>query len=70
MTAEGATGDPLLHAIDKRTGEHLGSVEMPAPGQYGMMTYMHEGRQFIIVQIGQNGVFPEALAAFALPEER
>ena len=26
---------------DKRTGEILGSVPLPAPGQYGMMTYMH-----------------------------
>ena len=23
-----------------------------APGQYGMMTYMHEGKQYIVVQIG------------------
>jgi len=64
-----ANGPPVLNAHDKTTGEKLGSIELPAPGQYGMMTYMHEGRQMIVVQIGQNGVFPESLAAFALPED-
>ena len=57
-----------LHARDKRTGEILGSVPMPAPGQYGMMTYMHEGRQYIVVQIGSFRTgFPGSLVAYALP---
>ena len=57
-----------LHARDKRTGEILGSVELPAPGQYGMMTYMHEGKQYIVVQIGSVQTdFPGALVAYALP---
>ena len=58
----------LLHGRDKHTGEILGSVELPAPGQYGMMTYLHEGRQYIVVQVGsiQTG-FPGSLAAYALP---
>ena len=45
-------GMPLLHARDKRTGEILASVELPIPGQYGMMTYVHEGKQYIVVQGG------------------
>ncbi len=69
FSTEGANGPPVLNAHDKTTGEKLGSIELPAPGQYGMMTYMHQGRQVIVVQIGQNGVFPESLAAFALPED-
>ena len=57
-----------LHARDKRTGEILGSVELPAPGQYGMMAYMHEGKQYVVVQIGSIRTdFPGALVAFALP---
>ena len=57
-----------LHARDKRTGEILGSVPLPAPGQYGMMTYMHEGKQYIVVQIGSFRTnFPGALVAYALP---
>ena len=57
-----------LHARDKRTGEILGSVPLPAPGQYGMMTYMHEGKQYMVVQIGSFRTgFPGALVAYALP---
>ena len=58
----------LLHGRDKHTGEILGSVELPGPGQYGMMTYLHEGKQYIVVQIGsiQTG-FPGSLVAYALP---
>ncbi len=62
-------GMPLLHARDKRTGRILASVELPMPGQYGMMTFMHEGQQYIVVQAGsarrnQTG----SLVALALPE--
>ncbi len=57
-----------LNARDKYTGEIVGSVPLPAPGQYGMMTYMHQGRQFIVVQIGSSRTdFPGALVAFTLP---
>ncbi len=57
-----------LNARDKFTGEVLGSVPLPAPGQYGMMTYMHEGRQYIVVQVGSSRTdFPGALVAYRLP---
>ena len=57
-----------LHGRDKLTGEILGSVELPAPGQYGMMTYMHQGKQYIVVQIGSVQTdFPAALVALTLP---
>ena len=58
----------MLHARDKQTGEILASVELPAPGQYGMMTYMHQGKQYIVVQIGSvHTDFPGSLVALALP---
>ena len=57
-----------LHGRDKLTGEILGSVELPAPGQYGMMTFMHEGKQYIVVQIGSIQTdFPASLVALTLP---
>ena len=57
-----------LHGRDKLTGEILGSVELPAPGQYGMMTFMHEGKQYIVVQIGSVQTdFPASLVALTLP---
>ncbi len=57
-----------LHARDKMTGEILGTIDLPAPGQYGMMTYMHEGKQYIVVQIGSVQTdYPGALVAYTLP---
>ena len=57
-----------LHGRDKLTGEILGSVELPAPGQYGMMTYLHQGKQYIVVQIGSFQTnFPGSLVALTLP---
>jgi len=61
-------GNPVLNARDKRTGELLARVEIPAPGQYGMMTYMHDGVQYIVVQSGsvKRGQ-PGRLVALRLP---
>ena len=57
-----------LHARDKMTGEILASVDIPAPGQYGMMTYMHQGKQYIVVQIGSSRTDdPGSLVALTLP---
>jgi len=60
---QAADNTPQLYAIDKRTGERLGAVEIPSLTRYGMSSWTHEGRQFIIVQL-QDG-----LAAMALPVE-
>jgi len=56
----------MLRAYDKRTGEEVGAVYMPA-GQTGSpMTYMLNGRQYIVVAISGPG-FPGELIAFRLP---
>ncbi len=61
-------GMPLLHARDKRTGQILASVELPIPGQYGMMTFVHEGKQYIVVQAGSaRRNQPGSLVALTLP---
>ena len=65
VTAEGGGGEPRLHAVDKLTGERLATIDLPAAGQYGMMTYMHQGGQYIVVQTG--GRTPGALVALRLP---
>ncbi len=49
-TGEGSDGTSYLFAVDKATGERLGKVELPALPRYGMMTYMHEGRQHVVIQ--------------------
>jgi quinoprotein glucose dehydrogenase len=56
----------MLRAYDKATGKELGAVYMPA-GQTGTpMTYMVNGRQYILVAIGGAG-FPGEFIAFKLP---
>jgi quinoprotein glucose dehydrogenase len=63
-----ADGKPVLHARDKKTGQIVASVELPIPGQYGMMTFMHEGKQYIVVQAGSARLGqPGSLVALALP---
>jgi hypothetical protein len=62
-TTEGSGGAPVLNAWNKLTGEYVGQVEMPGSGQYGMMTYSHDGQQTIVVQVGQ----PARLVALRLP---
>ena len=67
-TEMNANGRPVLHARDKRTGQVLASVEIPIPGQYGMMSYMHQDKQYILMQAGswRQGE-PSSLVALALP---
>jgi quinoprotein glucose dehydrogenase len=65
MTAPGGT-DAVLYAVDKKTGKRLGTVKLPAPGQYGMMGYLHEGKQYVVVQI-MGPRYPGSLVALRLP---
>jgi quinoprotein glucose dehydrogenase len=61
-------GIPLLHARDKKSGKIVSSVEIPVPGQYGMMTYLHNGKQYIVVQAGSaKRNQPGSLVALSLP---
>ena len=57
----------MLRAYDKESGKEVGEVLMPA-GQTGSpMTYMLDGRQYIVIAVGGPG-FPGEYLAFALPE--
>jgi quinoprotein glucose dehydrogenase len=56
-----ADGSWNLFAIDKETGERLGAVPIPGSTRYGMSSWVHEGKQYVIIQL-QDG-----LAAVALP---
>jgi quinoprotein glucose dehydrogenase len=60
-------GGPNLRALDKATGETLFEMELPANETGLPMTYMADGRQFVVVAIGARG-FPAELVALALPE--
>jgi quinoprotein glucose dehydrogenase len=57
----------MLRAYDKTTGRDVGAVSMPA-GQTGTpMTYLLNGKQYIVVAVGGLN-FPAELLAFNLPE--
>jgi glucose dehydrogenase len=53
LFATGQTADdkPHLFAIDKKTGKRVAAVPTPARGEYGIMTYMHAGKQYIVLPI-------------------
>ena len=61
-TAHGSDGTPYVYAVDKKTGEQLGRVEAPASSSYGMMSYVHDERQYVMLQTGSK------LTAMALAE--
>ncbi|MGD1072367.1 MAG: PQQ-binding-like beta-propeller repeat protein [Bryobacteraceae bacterium] len=57
----------MLRAYDKATGKELGAVWMPGPQSGGPMTYMWQGKQYIVVAISGGNYSGEYLA-FALPD--
>jgi quinoprotein glucose dehydrogenase len=57
----------MLRAYDKATGKEVGAVYMPTQQSGTPMTYMLNGKQYIVVAIGGNGYTAE-LRAFRLPD--
>jgi len=58
----------MLRAYDKESGENVGEVWMPAAQWGSPMTYMVDGRQYIIVAVS-GGAYPGEFRAYALPED-
>jgi quinoprotein glucose dehydrogenase len=58
----------MLRAYDKATGADAGAVYMPAPQTGSPMTYMLNGRQYIVVAVSGAGYSGELLA-FRLPDK-
>jgi len=62
--APGIVGIKYLRSpIDPATGEQVGLVEIEDRAFYGNMTYVHEGRQYVVLQTGPK------LTVLALPED-
>jgi len=57
----------MLRAYDKATGKELGAVFMPSQQSGSPMTYMLNGKQYIVVAIGGPNV-PGELVAYRLPD--
>ena len=57
----------MMRAYDKATGKEVGAVWMPAPVSGSPMTYMWQGKQYIVIAVSGGNYSGEYLA-FALPE--
>jgi len=58
----------MLRAYDKSTGRQVGAVFLPAPQSGSPMTYMAQGRQYIIVAVS-GGPYSGEYIAFRLPND-
>jgi quinoprotein glucose dehydrogenase len=56
----------MLRAYNKATGQEVGALWMPAPQSGSPMTYMWQGKQYIVVAVG-GGNYSGEYIAFALP---
>jgi quinoprotein glucose dehydrogenase len=66
FAGEGWGGAPVIRALDKATGATIAEVRLPGATGAKPMTYMLDGRQYLVVSIGQPG--PAELVALALPD--
>jgi quinoprotein glucose dehydrogenase len=57
----------MLRAYDKFTGEDRGAVYMPAPQSGSPMTYMADGRQYVVVSVS-GGNYSAEIIAYRLPK--
>jgi quinoprotein glucose dehydrogenase len=67
-TPSGTRG-AMFRAYDKATGKEVGALEMPAPQTGSPMTYLLNGRQYVVVSISGAGYTGE-LRAYRLPQSR
>ena len=56
----------MLRAYDKQTGKEVGAVWMPAPQSGSPMTYMANGKQYIVVAVS-GGAYSGEYIAYSLP---
>jgi quinoprotein glucose dehydrogenase len=66
-TPSGARG-AMLRAYDKATGKEVGAVYIPAPQSGSPMTYMLNGKQYLVLAVSGAGYSGELLA-FRLPDK-
>jgi quinoprotein glucose dehydrogenase len=62
----GARG-AMLRAYDKGSGKEVGAVLMPAPQSGSPMTYMVNGKQYIVIAVS-GGAYSGEYRAYRLPD--
>jgi quinoprotein glucose dehydrogenase len=66
-TSGGHPRGAMLRAYNKATGEQVGAIWMPGPQSGGPMTYMWQGKQYIVVAVS-GGNYSGEYIAYALPD--
>jgi quinoprotein glucose dehydrogenase len=66
FTAAPGAGGKKFRAINKKTGETIYEMDLPANGTGVPMTYMQDGTQYIVVPVGAIGS-PAELIALKVP---
>jgi glucose dehydrogenase len=64
----GRSRGAMLRAYDKATGKEVGAIHMPAQQSGSPMTYLLNGRQYIVVAVS-GGAYSGEYIAFALPDD-
>ena len=63
--------DNSLRAFDVSTGEERWKTDLPASGLATPMTYMWQGRQYVVIYAGGNAItglgLGDVLVAFSVP---
>jgi quinoprotein glucose dehydrogenase len=69
FAGEGSGGHPIFHAYDKSTGADVWQTPMPGVQTSLPMTYVHQGRQYVVLGVRGNAQAGTGaqLVAFALP---
>jgi quinoprotein glucose dehydrogenase len=67
LGAPPGAGGPMFRAYDKRTGETVSEFRLPANQTGVPMTYLVDGRQYIVVAVGSKE-FPAELVALTVRE--
>jgi quinoprotein glucose dehydrogenase len=57
-----------LRAYDKLTGKEVGAIYLPAPQTGSPMTYMLNGKQYIVVAVG-GATYSGEYIAYTLPSQ-
>jgi quinoprotein glucose dehydrogenase len=67
-TLPGRPRGAMLRAYDKATGQEVGAVSMPAPQSGSPMTYLVNGKQYIVIAVS-GGNYSGEYIAFTLPSD-
>jgi quinoprotein glucose dehydrogenase len=60
----------VFHAYDKATGQEIWQTPLPGPQVALPMTYMHQGRQFVVMAVRGTANSGAQLVAFAIPRQQ